>query len=90
MQIAEIADNTNESINWIEEAISKKYFKYYEYNHFGNIELIGTGGFGHVYRAIWKSSEQRLALKSFFNLDNATVKEIVREVMTRFIKLPSM
>jgi hypothetical protein len=34
-----------------------------------------------VYRANWKSLEKQLALKSFFNLDNITVKEIVREVI---------
>ena len=27
-------DNSNEWINWINEAISKKLIKYYEYDHF--------------------------------------------------------
>ena len=74
------AKNTNEWMNWIEEAISKGYFRYYEHKHFSNIQKIGTGGFGKVYRAKWKNSEQYLALKSFFNLDDITAKEIVHEV----------
>ena len=75
-----IIGNSNEWANWIEEAITKNYFKYYEYNHFSNIQKIGTGGFGKVYRANWKNSEQYLALKTFFNLDDITAKEVVHEV----------
>ncbi|CAB4490145.1 unnamed protein product [Rhizophagus irregularis] len=71
---------TNEWVNWIEEAVNKEYFKFYEYQQFDNIQHIGTGGFGKVYRANWKNSEKQFALKSFFNLDNITVKEIVREL----------
>ncbi|POG67781.1 hypothetical protein GLOIN_2v1643581, partial [Rhizophagus irregularis DAOM 181602=DAOM 197198] len=73
-------ENTNECINWIEEAISKEYFRFYEHEYFSNVQRIGTGGFGKVYRANWKNSEQYLALKYFFNLDDVTAKEIVHEV----------
>ena len=77
-----VAENSNEWINWIEEAIAKNYFKYYEYKHFSNIQEIGSGGFGKVYRAIWKNSHSYLALKSLSNLNNdTTVKEIVHEVI---------
>src|SRR5687767_5930489 len=79
------AENTGEWINWIEEAITKEYFKFYEYEHFSDIQQIGFGGFGKVFRANWKNLEQYLALKSFFNLDNITAKEIVREVITKYI-----
>ncbi|GES99832.1 kinase-like domain-containing protein [Rhizophagus clarus] len=72
--------NTNEWINWIEESISKEYYRFYEHEHFSNIQIIGTGGFGKVYRANWKNYDQYLALKSFFNLDNITAKEIVHEL----------
>ncbi|CAB4388502.1 unnamed protein product [Rhizophagus irregularis] len=44
-----------------------------------NVQKIGTGGFGKVYRANWKNSEQYLALKSFFNVDDVIAKEIVHE-----------
>jgi len=73
-----VTDNSN---NLIEEAIEKYCLKLYEYKHFSNIQKIGTGGFGKVYRANWKNSEQYLALKSFFNIDNITAKEIVHEVV---------
>ena len=76
-------NNSNEWVSWIEEAIAKEYFKHYEYERFSNIKEIGRGGFGKVYRANWKNSEQYLALKSFYKLDDATVKEIVREVITK-------
>ncbi|RGB36158.1 kinase-like domain-containing protein [Rhizophagus diaphanus] len=72
-------ENTNEWINWIEEAILKDHLKYYEYNQFNDIQEIGSGSFGKVYRAKWKNFEH-LALKSFFNLDSNTVKEIVHEI----------
>src|SRR6266542_1407604 len=79
-----VTENSNEWIDWIEEAITKKHIKYYEYNHFNNIEEIGSGSFGKVYRANWKNSHNYLALKSFFNLNNITVKEIVNEVIIVF------
>ena len=74
-------ENSNEWINWIEEAISKNHIKYYEYEYFSNLKEIGSGNFGKVYSANWKSSHRHLALKSFFNLNNFTIKEIVREVI---------
>ncbi|RGB41403.1 kinase-like domain-containing protein [Rhizophagus diaphanus] len=73
-------ENTNECINWIEEAISKEYFRLYEHKYFSNVQRIGTGGFGKVYRVNWKNSDQYLALKSFSNVDNVIAKEIVHEL----------
>jgi len=81
--IIEIPDtkNTNEWIDWIEVAIKDECLKYYDFKIFSNIKEIGSGGFGKVYRANWKNFENYFALKSFFNFDNATVKEIVHEVI---------
>ncbi|RGB28125.1 kinase-like domain-containing protein [Rhizophagus diaphanus] len=73
-------ENTKVWINWIEEAVDKEHLKFYEYEEFNNIQHIGTGGFGNVYRANWKNSEKLFALKSFFSLNNITMKEIVREL----------
>ncbi|GBC32854.2 kinase-like domain-containing protein [Rhizophagus irregularis DAOM 181602=DAOM 197198] len=73
-------ENTDEWVTWIEEAIVKGYFKSYEYKHFNNTQVIGSGAFGKVYRANWKNSDQFIALKSFFDLNNVTVKEIVHEL----------
>ncbi|GES93151.1 kinase-like domain-containing protein [Rhizophagus clarus] len=72
--------NINESINWIEEAINKKHIKYYEYENFKNIQKIGCGAFGKVFRANWKKFDNYLALKTFFNLNDITLKEIVNEL----------
>ncbi|RIA86890.1 kinase-like domain-containing protein [Glomus cerebriforme] len=73
-------ENTNEWINWIEEAIDKKHIRYYEYVHFSDIKEIGSGGFGKVFRANWRKTEKYFALKSFFSLNNITTKEIVNEI----------
>jgi serine/threonine protein kinase len=78
--------NTNEWINWIEEAIVNEHLNYYEYNQFTNVQEIGTGSFGKVYRANWKNSGKQFALKSFFNLNNVTMKEIVCEVIYYLIQ----
>jgi serine/threonine protein kinase len=83
-------ENTNEWTNWIEEAIGKEYFKCYEYRHFNNIQEIGSGAFGKVYRANWKNSEQCIALKSFFNFNIVTVKEIVHEVIKKYNSFTSI
>ncbi|CAB4441027.1 unnamed protein product [Rhizophagus irregularis] len=72
-------DNSNEWINWIEESITKKQIKYYDYKHFNNVQEIGFGEIGKVYRANWKNSHSYLALKSFFNF-NIVAKEIVNEL----------
>ncbi|CAB4420465.1 unnamed protein product [Rhizophagus irregularis] len=73
-------ENANECIKWIEEAISKEYFRLYEHKYFSNVQRIGTGGFGKVYRVNWKNSDQYLALKSFSNVDDVIAKEIVHEL----------
>ena len=65
----------------IEEAITKEYWKYYEYEYFSNIQEISSGFFGKVFRANWKNVKHYFALKSFFNFNNATVKEIIHEVI---------
>ena len=57
--------------------------QYYEYENFHNFKGVGVGSFGKVYRVNWKNSPEYLALKSFFNFNNATVKEIVHEVMMK-------
>ncbi|CAB5322539.1 unnamed protein product [Rhizophagus irregularis] len=46
----------------------------------GNVQRIGAGGFGKVYRVNWKNSDQYLALKSFSNVDDVIAKEIVHEL----------
>jgi hypothetical protein len=79
----QVSNNSNEWNKWIEKAIDKKYIKYYEYKLFYNIEKIGNDDFGKVYCAKWENLEQYLILKSFYDFDNVTVKEIMREVMMK-------
>ncbi|POG76939.1 hypothetical protein GLOIN_2v839588 [Rhizophagus irregularis DAOM 181602=DAOM 197198] len=71
--------DSNECIKRIEEAIDNEYFKHYEYKHFSNIQEIGSGSSGKMYRAEWKNFHSYLALKSFYRFDNVIVKEIVHE-----------
>ncbi|RGB40147.1 kinase-like domain-containing protein [Rhizophagus diaphanus] len=70
----------NDSNEWIEDAISKKHIKYYKYEDFRDVQKIGSGNFGKVYRANWKNLEQYFALKSLSNLDNKAIKEVVKEI----------
>uniref|UniRef100_U9UU74 non-specific serine/threonine protein kinase n=1 Tax=Rhizophagus irregularis (strain DAOM 181602 / DAOM 197198 / MUCL 43194) TaxID=747089 RepID=U9UU74_RHIID len=76
----ELINNSNDWIKWIEDSISRKLIKYYEFEQFCNIQEIGFGGFGKVYRANWKNYYKYCALKSFYNFNDATVKAIVREI----------
>ncbi|CAB4379583.1 unnamed protein product [Rhizophagus irregularis] len=70
--------NSNDWVNWIKESITNKQIKCYDYKHFNNIQEIGFGSFGKVYRANLKNSHSYLTLKSFFNFNNMA-KEIVNE-----------
>jgi len=71
---------SNEWIGWIEEAVSKKHIKYYDYNHFSNIQEIGCGSSGRVYRVCWRKPHKYFALKSFYKLNQVTAKEVINEV----------
>ena len=53
--------------------------EYFDFNHFSDIQKIGSGLFGEVIRANWRNSKY-FALKSF-KFNNEVVKEIVHEVM---------
>ncbi|GBC04292.1 hypothetical protein RclHR1_00560019 [Rhizophagus clarus] len=66
--------------NWVEEAISKEHIKIYKCEQFSNIQKIGSGGSGKVYRANLKNHGQNIALKSFFDFNEATAKEIEHEI----------
>ncbi|RGB36616.1 kinase-like domain-containing protein [Rhizophagus diaphanus] len=70
--------NSNYWVNWINESIANKQIKCYDYKHFNNIQEIGFGSFGKVYRVNLKNSHGYLALKSFFNFNNMA-KEIANE-----------
>lgn len=69
----------NYYINWLDKLITEEYIKFYEYSEFKSIQRIGKGSFGKVYRVNWKNSDRIFALK-FFNNDELTLKEVVKEV----------
>jgi hypothetical protein len=77
---AELINNSNDFNKWV-ETTSKELIKYYEFEQFYNLQKIGTGSFGKVYHAYWKNSLGSYAIKSFFNINVAAVKEIVHEVI---------
>ncbi|CAB4399422.1 unnamed protein product [Rhizophagus irregularis] len=70
--------NESEWINWLDEAINKEHIKYYKYDQFNNVKIIGSGGFGKVFRANWRNTGNILALKEFKY--NTAVKEIINEI----------
>ncbi|RIA92875.1 hypothetical protein C1645_820066 [Glomus cerebriforme] len=64
-------------INWIENAISKNYLKYYDYTKFTNQEEISSGSSGKIFLTRRKDSDTVMVLKDSYNL---TIKEIVNEL----------
>ncbi|RIA84981.1 kinase-like domain-containing protein [Glomus cerebriforme] len=70
-------ENTDTWVQWIEEGIAKGYINHHDYNEFKNIQHIGFGSFGSVYRTTWESSDTVVALKSFHKY---IMKEIVNEI----------
>ncbi|GBC39367.1 uncharacterized protein OCT59_011736 [Rhizophagus irregularis] len=71
---------SSDSNNWIDNAISEMHIKYFDYKHFRNIEEIGKGGFGKIYRANWKNMERHLVLKSLLDMNPIAVKELAHEL----------
>ncbi|KAF0550866.1 kinase-like protein [Gigaspora margarita] len=55
----------NISEEWLEKAIFDEHINYLEYNKFTYPIMIGTGGFGNVYKYYWKDCELPVALKCF-------------------------
>uniref|UniRef100_U9TS22 Protein kinase domain-containing protein n=1 Tax=Rhizophagus irregularis (strain DAOM 181602 / DAOM 197198 / MUCL 43194) TaxID=747089 RepID=U9TS22_RHIID len=72
-------DTDNKWIQWIKDGIDNEYINYHDYNEFQDMECIGVGGFGNVYRANWKSSDTVVALKSLTNGKDG-MKEVVNEI----------
>jgi serine/threonine protein kinase len=62
---------------WLRVAIDNEYINYQKYSTFKNIEKIGKGAMGKVYKAISTCYGTTVALKKFTKF---TVKEFVNEV----------
>ncbi len=72
--------NSNDDIDWLEQSIANEHIIDYKYSDFNNIQHIGSGSFGSVFRANWKDTDTIFALKSFNN-PKSTLKEIIKEVI---------
>ena len=72
--------DANYYINWLEKSIEDEYLNHYEYSEFENLESIGSGSYGNVFRANLKDTDSLFALKTFNN-DKITLKEVVNEVI---------
>jgi hypothetical protein len=70
-------DESNSCVNWIENAFTENYIKYYDYSNFNNIEEIDNNSIRKILRANWKETDTLLIVKSSNKL---TVKEIMNEV----------
>src|SRR5688572_16002348 len=77
--------STGDNDGRLEKSIADN-IEYYEYSDFNNIQEIGNGAFGRVFRANWKTSDSIFALKSFNNVNNVemSIKGVEKEV--RFFK----
>ena len=69
----------NYYINWLENSITEEHIKFYEYLDFKNIQLLGNGSYGSVFRVNCKNTDRFFALKSFIN-NEQTFKELIKEV----------
>ncbi|RGB37534.1 kinase-like domain-containing protein [Rhizophagus diaphanus] len=67
----------NKWIKWIEDGISKKHIKHYDYKGFSNLKVISSGSFGKVYSAEWKNFRNVLALKT---LNDNIAEKVVDEL----------
>src|SRR3990170_2537365 len=71
--------DSNNDVDWLEQLIANEHIIEYKYSDFKNIQHIGGGSFGSIFRANWKDTDTVFALKSFNN-QKSTLKEIIKEV----------
>ncbi len=70
------SNNKIDKVQWFKDGIANEYINYHDYNEFQNIERIGIGGFGEVYRADWESLNIVVALKSLKDGSNFMTNEV--------------
>ncbi|CAG8789685.1 24126_t:CDS:1, partial [Gigaspora margarita] len=59
-------------LNWFKFAVEHKYITLFEYGSFGNWEKIDEGGFGAVFSAYSKNTDEIIALKRLHNSPTST------------------
>ncbi|CAJ0833609.1 8167_t:CDS:2, partial [Entrophospora sp. SA101] len=73
-----IIDKSNDNwLEWLNEAIQNEHINFHEYSRFKNLQKIGDGGSGKVYKAIFNNST--CALKSYKH-DIINMKEVINEL----------
>ncbi|CAG8488613.1 26128_t:CDS:2, partial [Dentiscutata erythropus] len=68
----------NRSEELIQKCLTDESIEFYKYSNFRDIVLIGTGGYGDVYRAVLGNDKATVALKLFKKKN--IVKEVVNEL----------
>jgi hypothetical protein len=66
-----------ENEEWLQVGIDKGYINYQEYSTFKNVEKIGEGAMGEVFKATSSCYGTTVALKKFTKF---TINEIINEV----------
>ncbi|CAG8502562.1 9377_t:CDS:2 [Funneliformis caledonium] len=72
--------------NWLESQIQENHIKCIAYSEFSDLNIVGEGGSGSVYKASWKSRRMIVALKFFKSdandqeTDKTPWKEFIREL----------
>ena len=74
---------SSNDVDWLEQSIANEHIMEYKYSDFKNIQRIGGGSFGSIFRVNWKDTNTIFALKSFNN-QKSTLKEIIKEVNLNF------
>jgi len=68
-------------LKWVQESIDNKHINYQKYSTLENIERIGHGAMGKVYKATLSCFQKTVALKKFRNSSDFTINEIINEVI---------
>ncbi|PKY56191.1 kinase-like protein [Rhizophagus irregularis] len=74
-----MSDFVNNPQDWFDKSIAEEYITLYEFSDFNNLQPIGRGSFGSVFRANWKNTDTIFAIKKFNN-NNSTPNQVVNEV----------
>ncbi len=69
-----------ENEKWLKEAIDNEHINYQQYSTFENIERIGHGAIGEVYKATSSCFQKTVTLKKFKISPYFTINEIINEV----------
>ncbi|CAG8474295.1 12696_t:CDS:2 [Funneliformis mosseae] len=65
---------------WLQGAIDNEHIIYQRYSTFENIERIGHGTMGEVYKATSSRFQKSVALKKFKISSKFTINEIINEI----------